>query len=241
MPFILVYETNAEQTVASGSLPLTLNMATRRTLPSNSGLIQIPHTLYATNLLALLTNPPAPLLIQSDPCGLQLFHLLSHTPPDAVASTATSLPSDTPPPQSALGGQTLLVDGFYAASILKELHPQYYDLLSRIRIPTHAAGSDDSLYRAIGPILVHAPAQGGERGPLAQVRYNNDDRSVLNGLQACEVEPWYVHISASSAPTPKPSLRYDALRAWHECLTSPDSEYWVQLTPGTLVGMLLLN
>lgn len=36
-------------------------------------------------------------------------------------------------------------------------------------------------------------------------------------------------------------LRYDAIRAWNKCLTSPDSEYWVQLTPGTAVGALFLH
>ncbi|KAH0832977.1 hypothetical protein J3R83DRAFT_11955 [Lanmaoa asiatica] len=40
----------------------------------------------------------------TDPCGLQLFHLLSHT--------------------EGSGGATLLVDGFYVASLLKELHPE---------------------------------------------------------------------------------------------------------------------
>lgn len=29
--------------------------------------------------------------------------------------------------------------------------------------------------------------------------------------------------------------RYDAIRAWHALLTSADSEYWVQLTPGTVL------
>ena len=30
-------------------------------------------------------------------------------------------------------------------------------------------------------------------------------------------------------------FRYDAIRLWNECLTSADSEYWVQLLPGTAV------
>jgi trimethyllysine dioxygenase len=139
------------------------------------------------------------LWLQTDPCGLQLFHLLSH--PDGV------------------GGATLLVDGFYVASVLKELHPHHYTLLSRIPIPAHAAGELSSIYRpspASGyPVLRHDPAS----GELMQVRWNNDDRSVMNGLGPGEVEEWY-----------------EALRIWYKLLTSPDSEYWVQLTPGTAVG-----
>ena len=30
--------------------------------------------------------------------------------------------------------------------------------------------------------------------------------------------------------------RYDAIRKWHKLLTSADSEYWIQLSPGTAVG-----
>jgi len=134
----------------------------------------------------------------TDPCGLQLFHLLSHT--------------------DGTGGATLLVDGFYAASILKELHPEAYAILSQVPVPAHAAGEPSSLYspspRSGHPVLGHDTVS----GELVQVRWNNDDRSVMNFLQPDLVEEWY-----------------NAIRAWNECLTSPDSEYWVQLQPGTAV------
>jgi trimethyllysine dioxygenase len=111
---------------------------------------------------------------QTDPCGIQLFHLLSHT--------------------EGSGGATLLVDGFYVASILKETHPLAYEMLSRVRVPAHAAGESDSLYVPSPPtgypVLGH-----GSRGQLTQVRWNNDDRSVMDGLNASEVEAWLVPIS----------------------------------------------
>ena len=88
------------------------------------------------------------------------------------------------------GGATLLVDGFYVASILKELHPEVYSLLSRIPVPAHAAGEPSALYRpnpASGyPVLGHDLLT----GDLAQVRWNNDDRSVMNHLQPSMVEEW---------------------------------------------------
>jgi len=134
----------------------------------------------------------------TDPCGLQLFHLLSHT--------------------DGSGGASLLVDGFYVASILKELHPDVYALLSKVKIPAHAAGESTALYRpspASGyPVLSHDELT----GELTQVRWNNDDRSVMNHLDPALVEGWY-----------------NAIRAWHKCLTSPDSEFWFQLQPGTAV------
>jgi len=134
----------------------------------------------------------------TDPCGLQLFHLLSH--------------------ENGTGGATLLVDGFYVASILKELHPDVYDLLSSVPVPAHAAGEPSELFRlspASGyPVLSHDPIA----GDLTQVRWNNDDRSAMNALDPYIVEEWY-----------------NAIRTWHKFLTSSDSEYWVQLTPGTAV------
>ncbi|KAJ3477168.1 hypothetical protein NLI96_g10656 [Meripilus lineatus] len=132
----------------------------------------------------------------TDPCGLQLFHLLSHT--------------------GGTGGATLLVDGFYAASLLKELHPSAYDILSRVGVPSHAAGEDISLYtpqpQGSYPILGHA------HGELVQVRWNNDDRSVMNKLSPNELEQWY-----------------EAIRLWNGLVTHEDSEFWVQLTAGTVV------
>ncbi|KAI5119456.1 hypothetical protein M0805_008392 [Coniferiporia weirii] len=140
----------------------------------------------------------------TDPCGLQLFHLLSHT--------------------DGIGGQTLLVDGFYAASLLRELHPEAYHTLATVRVPTHAAGEPGELYRpsppAGYPILNLDPQSGG----LMQVRYNNDDRSVMRGLSSEELEKWY-----------------GALRLWNKTLKSPDSEYWVQLAAGTAVALVIDN
>ncbi|KIL59573.1 hypothetical protein M378DRAFT_14705 [Amanita muscaria Koide BX008] len=134
----------------------------------------------------------------TDPCGLQLFHLLSHT--------------------DGSGGASLLVDGFYVASILKELHPEAYEVLSQVPVPAHAAGELSALYQPSPtkgyPILRHDPAN----NQLFQVRWNNDDRSVMNYIEPGMVDKWY-----------------DAIRLWHQGLQSPDSEYWVQLRPGTAV------
>jgi len=134
----------------------------------------------------------------TDPCGLQLFHLLSHT--------------------DGSGGTSLLVDGFYVASIIKELHPEAYSLLSRVPIPAHSAGEPSALYRPSPPSGYPVLGHDSITGDLTQIRWNNDDRSVMNHLEPHLVEEWY-----------------DAIRIWDQCLKSPDSEYWVQLQPGTAV------
>ncbi|KAI0261536.1 mitochondrial protein [Gloeopeniophorella convolvens] len=131
----------------------------------------------------------------TDPCGIQLFHLLEHT--------------------DGAGGATLLVDGFYAASILRELYPDAYRLLSSVPVSAHAAGEADILYRATHPPLEHDAA-----GVLRTVRWNSDDRSALRGVPYADV----------------PRL-YDAMRTWNKLITAQDSEYWVQLAPGTAVAV----
>lgn len=141
------------------------------------------------------TEPHSP--AQTDPSGLQIFHLLSHPPPGK-------------------GGASLLVDAFYAASILEALHPSAYATLSRLAVPTHASGSEGTLLRPLArPVFTHDAVT----GELVQVRWNNEDRGVLGrGWRAEDVEAWY-----------------DAAAKWEEAVRSADAEYWVQLRPGTMV------
>lgn len=141
----------------------------------------------------------------TDPAGLQLFHLLSHEP---SASTG----------EAAKGGASLLVDGFLAAKVLKDVYPESYELLSTVRISTHSAGDETNFIRPLiksgYPILSHDP----QSGKLIMVRYNNDDRSTLS----------FKHLPDESMVQPF----YTALGHWHSILTSTSGEYWQQLTPG---------
>lgn len=136
----------------------------------------------------------------TDPAGLQMFHMLSHT--------------------EGSGGASLLVDGFYAASILRDLHPESYELLTRIPVPAHAAGEEGCLYRSSPPLGYPVLSVDRSSGALYQVRWNNDDRSVLGHVGGDELEKLY-----------------EAMRIWNRLLKISDSEYWVQLTPGTVVIM----
>lgn len=134
----------------------------------------------------------------TDPAGLQIFHLLSHPPPGR-------------------GGTSLLVDGFYAANLLRELHPTSYATLSRLRTPAHASGTPGTMLR---PIISQPAFRHDEHGELAQVRWNNEDRGVIGqGWSPEDVRAWY-----------KAAKEYEAL------LRSEDAECWVQLAPGTMVG-----
>ncbi|CEJ80826.1 hypothetical protein VHEMI00986 [[Torrubiella] hemipterigena] len=135
----------------------------------------------------------------SEPAGLQSFHLLSHTAPSTSANN------------EALGGQSLLVDGFHAAAVLKAESPEDYDCLRTVRLPWHASGNEGV---AISPDETYPVIEGDS--PLRRIRWNNDDRGVV-------------------PMTSDASVWYRAARKWHEILTRKETEYWFQLQPGRLL------
>ncbi|GAA5948797.1 hypothetical protein JCM3765_003904 [Sporobolomyces pararoseus] len=113
----------------------------------------------------------------TDPCGLQLFHLLS-------------------PSTSHKGGHNLLVDGFRAASILRSSHPSLYELLSTLPIPAHASGSGSASIPSgvhMKPLKRYPVFNHDENGELVQVRWNGDDRAVVGGeaFAGERMDEWY--------------------------------------------------
>ena len=133
----------------------------------------------------------------SDPVGLQILHLLEH---------------------KGDGGQTILVDGFKAARILRDEYPESYRILSNVRIPSHASGNEDVSIQPYSPfpVLNHHPVD----GELVQIRWNNDDRGTMdNWGDTDEVERFY-----------------EAIRHWAEILRRRDVEYREQLVPGRPVS-----
>ncbi|KAM3558376.1 hypothetical protein ARSEF4850_004645 [Beauveria asiatica] len=136
----------------------------------------------------------------TEPAGLQAFHLLSHAPP----------PNQRP--EDALGGQSLLVDGFHAAKVLEQESPEDYETLRRVRVPWHASGNQGV---AITPDRAYPVIEGASA--LHRIRWNNDDRGVI---------PLDVDVNAW----------YRAARKWNEILTRKESEYWFQLTPGRMLS-----
>jgi len=149
----------------------------------------------------------------TDPAGLQAFHLLSHeAPPPGASEESTS-------GDGSLGGQSLLVDGFLAAKLLKKQDPEAYDILSRVKLPWHASGnkgitlSPDKRY----PVL----ELDSQTGKLHRIRWNNDDRGVVPFDDGIDPIQWY-----------------DAARKWDAILRRPDVQFWTQLRPGRTLGEL---
>jgi trimethyllysine dioxygenase len=136
----------------------------------------------------------------TDPAGLQAFHLLSHkAAPDAA------------PTERPSGGESILVDGFFAASELKKQHPKYYDILSKVRLPWHASGNKGII---IAPDKRYPVLELDEdTGELHRIRWNNDDRGVVPFRGPYSPEEWYA-----------------AARAWTDILRRVECR--IQLVPG---------
>jgi trimethyllysine dioxygenase len=143
----------------------------------------------------------------TDPSGLQAFHLLSHT--------------------EGSGGESLLVDGFYAASILEKENPEAFNILAKFPIPWHASGNEGITITPSKdfPVFGFRNVKEGEKPELMQVRWNNDDRGVvgLKGDQGSTADDWY-----------------DAARLWSDILRRKELEYWKQLKPGRPLSTSIL-
>lgn len=128
----------------------------------------------------------------SDTPGLQLFHLLYH---------------------DGEGGTTSLVDAFRCAQILKETHPESFDLLTKIPIPAHSAGEEKV---CIQPDIPQPVFKLDNQGQLIQVRWNQSDRSTMNN--------W-------SNPQDVPKF-YKAIKHWYSIISDKENEFFYQLKPG---------
>ncbi|KAJ5042761.1 uncharacterized protein L3040_004157 [Drepanopeziza brunnea f. sp. 'multigermtubi'] len=111
----------------------------------------------------------------TDPAGLQMFHLLSHTDGD--------------------GGASLLVDGFAAVKTLIKESPFSYEVLYKTPISWHASGNEGITITPAKkmPVLSLQDLEDGEFRKMLQIRWNNNDRGVValkedNGMGA---RKWY--------------------------------------------------
>ena len=155
----------------------------------------------------------------TDPCGLQLFHLLSHT--SASSSHAAGTAGVYEP---NLGGESTLIDGFAAASELFNLSPAAYTVLATTPIVFTASGSpagsfhNTSLHTTGSPVLSHCTTNPRDIRPenLTMVRWNNLDRSPLTLFPSHSIMlQWYA-----------------AAKLWDEILRGKDFEIEFAMEPG---------
>lgn len=147
----------------------------------------------------------------TDPAGLQMFHLLSHTEGE--------------------GGSSLLVDGFEVARILQAENLEAYKILRDTPIQWHASGNEGITITPSKefPVLnVGNFVNGTIRRDLMQVRWNNDDRGVVKLFRG---------LGKSAGPVITADKWYWAARKWDEILRRKSLQYWAQLEPGRPLSM----
>lgn len=134
----------------------------------------------------------------TDPAGLQAFHMLSHTPsPDALDG------------ESASGGESLLVDGFRAAGLLRDKRLEYFKKLCRVPLPWHASGNQgvtvtpDELHPVIQLKTLFSKDRKAMRANrnILRIRWNNDDRGG---------ESWRILLLYCSSTLPTSSGQWES-------------------------------
>ena len=142
----------------------------------------------------------------TDPAGLQMFHMLSHT--------------------EGKGGSSLLVDGFEVARQLKKENIEAYRILRNTPIQWHASGNEGITITPAKrfPVLnLDNPKAGSTTKDLLQVRWNNDDRGVVGVFGG---------VDKSEGQIITAERWYWAARKWDEILKRESLQYWAQLEPG---------
>jgi gamma-butyrobetaine dioxygenase len=158
----------------------------------------------------------------------RLFDVVSRPNPNNLAFTAVGLGVHTDNPYrdptpglqllhcleaDAPGGDTLLVDGFRAAEVLRRRHPEAFDLLARLPLPFRFEDGAADL-RAATPII-----STDFEGRVTAVHFNNRSMATLD-LPEAQILPWY-----------------RAYRRFAAILREPEGELCLRLAPGDLLIM----
>eukprot|EP00057_Strongylocentrotus_purpuratus_P032980 XP_789628.3 PREDICTED: trimethyllysine dioxygenase, mitochondrial isoform X1 [Strongylocentrotus purpuratus] len=111
------------------------------------------------------------------------------------------------------GGENTLIDGFHAAKLLKETHPDHYDTLLRAPVVGHYLDPTKD-FRCYHNVLRHNVLT----GQLQQIRFNPHDRSTLSYTSYEDAEKFYA-----------------AYRTFGRIIESPESKFLTKLQPGRMV------
>ncbi len=111
---------------------------------------------------------------------------------------------------SAAGGDSMVVDGFRAAEILREENPAWFDVLSQHCARFEYAGGHDVALHSKRPMIELAPD-----GELIGVRFNNRSAAAITDV-----------------PFDKMELYYEAYRRLAQLADDPDLQVSFKLQPG---------
>lgn len=126
------------------------------------------------------------------PSGIQVFHVLEH---------------------QGTGGETLLVDGFFAAETLRRDNPTAFKCLSET-VVAHEFYDSDHRVRSLGTVLSLHPTT----KKMFSIRFNPYDRSPLHTVPPDQIKKFYKSYAALT-----------------EEIRKPEGEVWLKLKPGMVL------
>lgn len=128
----------------------------------------------------------------NDAAGLQILHCIQH---------------------EGTGGETLAVDGFKVIENLKDKYPDTYDrLCSKYKIPAEYVESGKN-HRYCSTIIKTNDLT----GHVEQLRFNMNDRAVLDTLPFTEIQQYYEDLHKLAME-----------------IQTKSNEWWFKLSPGTI-------
>ncbi|CAK1551628.1 unnamed protein product [Leptosia nina] len=101
----------------------------------------------------------------TEPAGLQIFHCTEHT--------------------NGTGGENVFIDGFYAATKLKEEHPEDFDFLTKFQLEAEYIG-DGHFQKNTAPVI-----QLDGSNNIKHIRFNAYDRSPMAFASSEECRNYY--------------------------------------------------
>jgi gamma-butyrobetaine dioxygenase len=131
----------------------------------------------------------------------EYFEIRSETNPINLAYTSIGLQSHTDNPyrdpvpglqlfgcleNNADGGESVVVDGFRVAEIIRQENPQWFDLLSSYNAQFEYHGSSDAHLRASRPMIECGP-----NGKIIHIRFNNRSCTALTEIPYDHMEEYY--------------------------------------------------
>ena len=158
----------------------------------------------------------------------RLFEVRSEIDPVNLAYTNLGLQAHTDNPyrdpvptlqllacleNSVEGGESIIVDGFHAARVLRNENPEAFDLLARYCTRFEYAGEEGVRLQSRRPMIELAPD-----GELVSVRFNSRSAAAPVDIPYDNMSAWY-----------------DAWRAFARIIERPDMEVTFKMSPGDLI------
>ena len=120
------------------------------------------------------------------------------------------------------GGDSVLVDGFKLADVIRNEHPEDYQILSQVPFDFHYTDKNNRYVSSFIPFMIDP-----ESGKVFQVHFNNYDRSpistsTMNALQRAKPDGSIADI-------------YHAIQTFTKSMRDIENQYRFLLKPGRAV------